>query len=319
LSIKDDKELLNLDVAQINEADKNIDNFNRTVDDQIREAYCWLLVPYIDKENDMKTIVWDATRISGGTDSIIAKAAKKMLQNEQVITKWAPALLLMELDNLLWRDADHIAVKTLWDYLCTYCYLPRLANEDVLTDTILTGLNSAEYFAFASAFDSDGARYIDLKFNQYLSHVERSGYLVKVAVAKKQLDEEEAKRQAEAAAKAAQSGSAAAASAGDGTAPSYIYPTSEAGTGAPQVQDTPEQPKNKRFYMSAQLDTTRIGRDVQKLVEEVISHIASTNGAKVEVTLEVNAQVPDGLSQETARTVSENCQTLKVQSFGFEE
>ncbi|MDR3279629.1 MAG: hypothetical protein LBT23_03865 [Synergistaceae bacterium] len=42
---------------------------------------------------------WDTIRISGGGDSIITKAAKKMLQNEAVITQWAPALLLMETER----------------------------------------------------------------------------------------------------------------------------------------------------------------------------------------------------------------------------
>jgi hypothetical protein len=71
--------------------------------------------------------------------------------------------------------------------------------------------------------------------------------------------------------------------------------------------------------MSAQLDTTRIGRDVQKLVEEVINHLTSVDGAQVEVTLEVNVKSPEGLSPQTVRTVSENCRTLHVQHFGFDD
>lgn len=71
--------------------------------------------------------------------------------------------------------------------------------------------------------------------------------------------------------------------------------------------------------MSAPLDTTRIGRDVQRLVEEVISHLTSADGAQVEVTLEVNVQAPDGLSLQVVRTVSENCRTLRVRTFGFDE
>ncbi|MDX9869910.1 MAG: DUF499 domain-containing protein, partial [Candidatus Cloacimonadales bacterium] len=193
-SIKDNREDLNLDAAQDRETNSNIERYDRTVDDQIKEAYCWLLIPYIDKINDLKTIVWDTINISGGSDSIISKAAKKMTKNEQIIDKWGPALLLMELDNLLWRDKDNIAIKELWEYLCTYCYLPRLANKDVLLDAIQAGINSTEYFAFASNFD--GARYIGLKFNQNISHVEHTGYLVKVAIAKKQI-EEEAKQQEE--------------------------------------------------------------------------------------------------------------------------
>ncbi len=316
-SIKDDSEDLNLDAAQNRETDNNLRRSNETVDARIKEAYCWLLVPYIDKNVDMKTIVWDTIRISGGNDSIISKAAKKMLQNEAIITQWAPALLLMELDNVLWREADNIDIKKLWEYLCTYCYLPRLASEQVLEEAIRNGLNSTEYFAVASGFD--GTRYIDLKFNQYVGIVERSGYLVKVSVAQKQLAEEAAKRQAEA---AQAGGSTTPASAGGegGSSTTYSQPKN-GGTGASSVLEppAPEAPKNTHFFMSAQLDTTRIGRDVQRLVEEVINHLTSVDGVQVEVSLELNVTSPNGMSPQTVRTVSENCRTLRVRSFGFDE
>jgi len=317
-SIKDDSEDLNLDAAQNRETENNLRRANETVEARIKEAYCWLLVPYIDKNADMKTIVWDTIRISGGNEGIIQKAAKKMIQNETIITQWAPALLLMELDNVLWRDSDTITIKKLWEYLCTYCYLPRLASESVLNDSIQTGVNSMEYFAVASGFD--GTRYIDLKFNQYIGAVERSGYLVKVSVAQKQLAEELAKRQAE----AAQSGGGMAfpVSPGGESGSSTTYPQPEnGGTGASPIHEPPasESPKNTRFFMSAQLDTTRIGRDVQRLVEEVISHLTSMDGVQVEVSLEVNVTSPDGMSPQTVRTVSENCRTLRVRSFGFDE
>jgi hypothetical protein len=316
-SIKNDSEDLNLDAAQNRETDNSLRRSDETVDARIKEAYCWLIVPYIDKNSDMKTIVWDTTRISGGNDDIIAKAAKKMLQNEAIITRWAPALLRMELDNILWRDADHITVKRLWEYLCTYCYLPRLANENVLYDAIQTGVNSTEYFAIASGIE--GSRYIDLKYNQYIGMVERSGYLVKVDIAQKQLAEEEAKRQAEA---AARGGGASLSVNTDGkTVAPYINPNNGTESGPHKIHETDaaEAPKNTHFFMSTQLDTTRIGRDVQRLVEEVVSHLTSADGAKVEVSLEVNVTAPDGLSPQLVRAVSENCRTLRVQTFRFEE
>ncbi|HHY05947.1 MAG TPA: ATP-binding protein [Clostridia bacterium] len=309
-SVKDDSENLNLDAAQNRETDNNLRRCGETVDARIKEAYCWLLVPYIDKNMDMKTIVWDTIRISGGNEGIITKAAKKMLQNEAIITTWAPALLLMELDNLLWRDVDNISIKKLWEYLCTYCYLPRLASESVLEETIRAGLNSTEYFALASAFD--GTRYIDLKFNQYIGNIERSGYLVKVSVAQKQLTEEEARCRAEAGAQT-----------GDGstipTSGDSITYTSLRPQFGENICDVHKASQNTHFYMSAELDTTRIGRDVQKLVEEVISHLTSVDGVQVEVSLEVNVKSPDGLSPQIVRVVSENCQTLKVRTFGFDE
>jgi hypothetical protein len=319
-SIKDDSEDLNLDAAQNRETDNNLRRANDTVDARVKEAYCWLLVPYIDKDADMKTIVWDTIRISGGNDNIITKAARKMLQNEAVITPWAPALLRMELDNILWRETENIAIKRLWDYLCTYCYLPRLASENVLNDAIQTGVNSTEYFAIASGHD--GSRYVDLKYNQFIGMVERSGYLVKVDVAKQQLVEEDAKRRAEAEAQT-DNGSGIPAGADNGDESTAYTPTTELGGGASEVHEDsairPTASKNKRFFMSADLDTTRINRDVQKYVEEIIQHLTSVDGVTVKVSIEVEAESADGFTQQTVRTISENCRTMKVRDSGFEE
>lgn len=322
-SIKDDSEDLNLDATQNRETANNLWRSNETVDVRIRETYCWLIVPYIDRVLDMKTIIWDTIRISGGTESIISKAAKKMLQNEQVITTWAPALLLMELDSVLWKESADIAIKRLWEYLCTYCYLPRLANVEVLYKAIQTGLNSDQYFAFASAFD--GSRYIDLKFNQYVGVIERSGYLVKSDVALEQISYEVAKAQEEALARAAASDSMIPSSVG-GAESDMTYPSHIPSIGVPThgIRDgvdasEPLAPKNRRFFMAADLDTTRINRDVQRYVEEIIQHLTSVDGAIIKISLEVEAEVDEGFSQQTVRTISENCQTLKVRDSGFEE
>ena len=227
----------------------------------------------------------------------------------------------MELNKILWRDSDHIAIKTLWEYLCTYCYLPRLENESVLETAIQAGLNSEEYFAFASGFD--GERYIDLKYNQYVGIVERSGYLVKVAAAKKQIAGDEEKRRVDGAARAAADGMAAS----ENVISDYIYTPNPSAdnrddnAGSAMVRDVlpPAAPKIKRFFMSADLDTTRINRDVQKYVEEIIQHLTSVDGANVNVSFEVHAEVSDGFSQQTVRTISENCRTLRVRDSGFEE
>jgi len=315
-SVKNDSEDLNLDATQNRETANNLERSDKTVDARIREAYCWLLAPSIDKTADLKTLQWNPTHISGGDDNIVAKAAKRMVQHGVLIDKWAPAPLLMELDGLLWKDSDHIAIKQLWEYLCTYCYLPRLAYEAVLEKAIRTGLTSSEYFAFASGID--GSRYIDLKFNQHVGDVERSGYLVKVSAAKKQIADDEAKRQAEAAAKHP------GADHGDPTNECLPYPQGDPEASLDTVREgsmpvQPVPPKYRHFSMSADLDTTRINRDVQKYVEEVIQHLTSVSGAKINVSLEVEAEAADGFTQQTVRTISENCRTLRVRAFGFDE
>lgn len=57
----DDKEILNLDVAQSKEADNNLRRSTETVEVRLKETYCWLLAPYIDRAVDMRTIQWRQT------------------------------------------------------------------------------------------------------------------------------------------------------------------------------------------------------------------------------------------------------------------
>ena len=87
---------------------------------------------------------------------------------------------------------------------------------------------------------------------------------------------------------------------------------------APETDDKPTSPQNTHFFMSAQLDNTRINRDVQRLVEEVISHLTGIDGCTVDVSLEVNVQAPNGLPVPIVRTIMENCRTLKVKNFGVD-
>jgi hypothetical protein len=315
---------LNLDAAQNRETDNNLRRSNETVDARIKEAYCWLLVPRIDKGVDLKTIVLDPIRISGGTDDIITKAKNKMIKDETIITKWAPNMLLKQLDDVLWKDSDHIAIKNLWEYLCTYCYLPRLADVKVLDTAIQEGLQS-DHFAFASDFD--GTRYIDLILNKVVGKIEYSGYLVKVSVAQRQIADDLAKRQAEATTRPEATGETIPASGnlGGDESTSTTSPThSPSGPntrpqGPREDHPAPATPKNRRFFMSADLNTTRIIRDVQKFNDEIIKHLISDDNAKVRVSLEVEAETNEGFTQETVRTISENCRTLRVRISGFEE
>jgi hypothetical protein len=64
---------------------------------------------------------------------------------------------------------------------------------------------------------------------------------------------------------------------------------------------------------------TRVIRDLQKYLDEVITHLSTVNNCEVELMLEVSAQATDGFTQGTVRTVSENCRTLRVDNFGFEK
>lgn len=306
-SIKEDSVDLNLDAAQNRETENNLNRSNQTVEARILETYCHLLVPYIDREVDLKTIIWDEISIRGGTDSIVTKAARKMQQSEQLITQWAPALLNMQLNNLLWQDRNEINVGELWKLLCTYCYLPRLASFDVLQTAIQNGVNSDDYFAYADGL-ADG-KYLALKYNQYVGLIDRSGYLVKQVAALKQKAAEAQEKPT-----ATTSGGSVNPTASTNNPP--VHPGEKP---IAPIQPQPDHPKNGHFFMTATLDTTRVVKNVGNLMDEVINHLMQVDGANVEIKLVVEATMPDGTPVTTVRTVTENCRTLKVDDFGFGE
>lgn len=51
----------------------------------------------------------------------------------------------------------------------------------------------------------------------------------------------------------------------------------------------------------------------------MVKHLAALLGANVRVTVEIEAELPDGAPENVVRTVTENCRTLRFDSFGFEE
>lgn len=238
-----------------------------------------------------------------------------MLQGEQIITKWAPALLQMSLDELLWTEVNHIQVKKLWEYLSTYCYLPRLSSYSVLEEAITQGLVSDEYFGIAAAYSEEKERYIDLKINQTVFTINQSDLLVKPEFALEQKRKEERER----AENAGGSGTGISAGQGAGITGGGQTGSETSATGGSNNDQTPPAVTNKHFYMSVKLDNTRVNRDINNYVQEIIQHLMAVNGAEVELKLEVEVEAPEGIPSSTVRTVSENCRTLKVSDFGFDD
>ena len=132
-----------------------------------------------------------------------------------------------------------------------------------------------------------------------------SGILVKPDVARRQMEEETPT------ADGGQGGeTGAAGSAGGSTS------TGPGTTGATPGGTT--SPMLRRFHGTVRLDPTRVGRDASRIADEVIAHLAGQVDAEVAVTLEIEAVLPNGASEQIVRTVTENSRTLKFTSHGFE-
>ena len=325
-SVVRDREALNLDAHQRREAAEGEKASGETVRLRLNEAWRWLLVPVQDaRPEGVGGLRWEAAPTAGGGDAIAVRAWERMRSNEQVIPEWSPALLAMEMERWFWRGRPHVPVKQVWDAMCAYCYLPRLRDESVFTASVRAGAASGDYFGYATSVSERG-RYEGLILGAPVDaaatiHVDAAGVLVRPEAARAQLEAERA-RSATATA-TAKTGAEAGAEGGigrppsaDGSGPSAgVGPDGGAGRGAGVAEPRPP----RRFFGAIRLDPDRAGRDMGTVAEEVLQHLTTLPGAEVEVSVEISAKVPDGVSRTVRRIVEENCRTLRFRAHGFEE
>lgn len=305
-SIVDDWENLGLNAYQKRQAENRSKEAERTVEQQLPEAFRWLLVP-VQKLGE--EIEWQAIRVQG-EGSLAERAAKRLKRDDLFATEFSPTRLRMELDRVpLWRE-DHVPIKQLLEDFARYLYLPRLKSPDLIVRAIEQGIGMLSWkqdsFAYAEGYDEKEKRYRGLVAGQTHSIiVNPETLLVKPDVAARQLEEE---LKARAGAGETKESPAAAVKGGK---PMETMGESETPTKA--------ETKPRRFYGSVSLDPLRIGTQAGQIAEEVIQHLAALPSAKVEVTLEIQIEVPDGIPDDKVRIVTENCTTLGFDTQEFEE
>jgi hypothetical protein len=309
-SILADKDTLNLTPFHVRQAESQRQAADSAVTARLPEAYCWLLVP--GQENPAAPVTWQAIRLQG-SEALAVRASKKLRSDESLVLSLGSTVLRRHLDTVpLWRG-DHVSIKQLVEDFARYLYLPRLAHPDVLVRAIGDGVAlltwQADTFAFAESYDEGTGRYRGLCGGQVVSlSRDSTGLVVKPEAARRQIEAEapgptaSSSRYTETG-----SGTGAAGAKGDST-----------GTDRDSGGDQPAKAAPRRFYGTVRLDPTRVGRDASRVADEVIAHLAGQVGAEVTVTLEVEAKLPGGASQQVVRTVTENCRTLKFANHGFE-
>ena len=302
-SVVRDRDALNLDTHQRREAEEGEKDSEKTVQLRFNEAYRWLLVPTQHVANgDVGSLEWDVAQATGNGASIVARASQRMHASEHLIAKWSPALLKMELDRWFWRDQDHVSVKKVWDALCAYCYLPRLRDQAVFVEAIQEGIASGDYLGYATSLTADG-RYEGLKLGAPAAaiYVDAASMLVKPDIARAQVEAERPETGAPGQKHGADLGA-----------------SPEPGIPRPREEPAETRPP-RRFFGTVEVDPDRAGRDMGQVAEEVLQHLTTLPGGKVKVTVEIEAEMPEGVSDDVRRVINENCQTLRFKSHGFEE
>jgi predicted AAA+ superfamily ATPase len=305
-SVLDEKDKLNLSPHQVKQAETQKTAADGAVTARLPETYQWLLVP--TQETPQAPVTWQTIRLSSGQDALAERASKKLKNDELLVVNFAASRLRMEMDRVpLWRE-NHVPVRQLVEDFGRYLYLPRLQTTTVLLNAMRAGLALLTWehdtFAYAEEYDESAGRYRGLQSSAQLNVTgDDIGMLVRPEIARQQIDRETAP---------------------DPTAGADTGGTPSPGPDGPSPEPThapgPVQPaKPRRYHGTVTLDSARVGRDAGRIADEVITHLVGLVGSSVRVTLEIEAEIPAGASDNVVRTVTENSRTLKfARNSGFE-
>jgi len=300
-SILAEREELDLSPHQVKQAESQCSAAAATAAARLPETYQWLLTPFQKGASD--SVSWERVRLAGQGE--LAERAFRRLQSDDLLAaSFAGSRLKMELDRVpLWRGGDHVALQQVIEDFASYLYLPRLLGPQVVLRAVADGVGLVTWdpdgIGFADSFDDAAGRYRSLRGGRAiaLADTETAGLLVQPDVARRQLDSE-----------------APRPSPGPGTV--------EPANGRSPCEPAPAEPVPsvgpRRLHGSVSLGTTRTGLEASRVAEEVISHLSGLPGASVRVTLEIEADIPEGAPDQVVRIVTENSRTLRFDHQGFE-
>jgi predicted AAA+ superfamily ATPase len=299
-SILSEQDLLDLSPHQVRQAQTQLAAADSTVTARLPETYQWLLVP--TQAHPQAAVTWQALRLAG-QEALAVRASKKLCHDELLITSFGATRLRMEMDRVpLWRG-DHVTIPQLVDDFGRYSYLPRLKDVTVLLGAVCNGCAlltwEQEAFAYAESYDDVERRYRGLRYGQQMTLTDGdTGLLVRPEVARRQINTEIPPRPP---------------GSGDTGA---VKPPGSQPLSPPPAPVPPPRPR--RFHGTVTLDPARAGRDASKIADEVLTHLVGLLGSSVRVTLEIDAEIPEGVPDNVVRIVTENSRTLRFTSHGFE-
>ena len=299
---------LNLDLFQASQAKKNAQGAEKTLQQMVRECYKWILCPLQFKATD-NSVDWEAVSVSTNSTNLIQEIESRLVEEEWITTQWSPIHLKNLLSQWYLRDgsADVSAAKVYQD-CCHYLYLPRLVNDEVFRNAIAQGLDSEDFFGFASGKEADS--YLGFKFGTGgFPTLDEECVLIEKGAA--ELYRERIKP----------SPLPTPISPSGGDEPVAPETTSGAGSNSPQTPspDPAQSSIKKQFYGSVNLDPVKAKIEFTTLVDEVVEQFTAKYGVDVSISVEIQAKSKDGFDESLQRTIKENCSVLKFGNTEFEE
>jgi hypothetical protein len=233
--------------------------------------------------------------------------AKSCVKGDGIIKETLGGETLSTRLRELWPgDQPHLPVSEVAAWFASYVYLPKLRDRVVLETAIRDAVARLDpAFAYANAFDAVSGRYVGLLWQKAPSEpLPSTAVLVHPDVALLQLRP-------------------AVATLPVPPGPRIAGEEPESGDDAPPAtipSGPSSKPPPRRFYGSVEIDMIRPVKAFDAILNAVVMELQRTKGAKVILTLEIEATADDGFSEADIGVVRDNSRQLKfkTESTGFE-
>jgi hypothetical protein len=202
-------------------------------------------------------------------------------------------------------DRPHLSVGEVTEWFSSYVYLPKLRDGVVLQAAIRDAVAKLDpTFCYADSFDEATGRYRNLTWAKSPPEImPPSALLVRSAEALEQFKQDPAT-------------TGAPTDPGSGTSPSPGPTQKNGGSSGPTAPANP-----RRFFGSVEIDMVRPVKSFDAILNAVVMELQRTHGAKVKLTLEIEAEAPAGFPASEVSVIRDNAKQLKfnTESTGFEE
>jgi hypothetical protein len=268
----------------------------------VRLAWSHVLFP-VKTENTAAGAAFDLDHLSISSKdrtAIPASVYDKAKGDGIAREKLGPDALWLHLKPLWPEDKAHLAISEVADWFGAYVYLPKLRDRVVLETAIRDAVAKLDpAFGYADGYDEATASYTGLVVAKAAPvMLAPSAVIVRADIAF-----EHTKK----------TGTSTGASPGGGSDGGV-----DSSPGAGGEPTGPQQPR--RFYGSVEIDMVRPVKSFDAILNAVVMELQRNPGAKVKITLEIEAETPSGFSEADIGVVRDNTRQLKfkAESTGFE-
>ncbi|WP_394168913.1 ATP-binding protein [Saccharospirillum alexandrii] len=308
---------LNQDLSHLNQAKRSRDVAEQSLTQLIRETWKWLLAPVEDFVKNRPLLKWEVVSVSPTSPNLIQNIEEKLKEEEWMVYEWSPIHLRKILaDWYLKNSTTEVSALKVWQDTCHYLYLPRLINDEVFRNAIRQGVETEDFFGFASG--KEDGRYLGFSFGKSsIAPLDESSILIEREAAAKY-----AQKLRESDQPASQPGGIEPNLPGTSITAypdSYSADSNELTKTIGAVPASSSGSPKTHFYGTISLDAVKGKMDFATIMDEVVQQFTAQLGVDVTISVEIEARKEDGFDESLQRTVKENCNVLKFSSSEFDE